>query len=82
MKNEQQIHSTSKIHVKRCCPVGNKNECTLWRVLDNDGYGLGKFGTHKGAVDFAMGAANRRALQAYHESPESEEIIYDVVIED
>lgn len=82
MQNEQQTHSISKIHVKRCCPIGNKQRCTLWAVSDGDGYSLGKFGTKTGAIDFATGCANRRALHQFKASLESADVDYTVEIEE
>lgn len=55
--------STPSLHVLRCCPAGNRMGCTLWAVQDQTGYGLGKFGTRSGALDFAHGRANDRNLQ-------------------
>lgn len=68
-KSESRIHFLPKLHVKRCCPAGNKMGCELWRVMDSQGTGLGKFGTRTGAMDFALGRANARALQAYRDNP-------------
>lgn len=74
-------HCINKIHVKRCCPIGNKLGCTLWTVRNHDGYSLGKFGTYTGALDFAMGRANHRALNSFRDSSD-QEIEYVVEVED
>ena len=55
--------STPKIIVARCCKPGNAMGCTLWRVSDEQGTGVGRFGTKTGALDFAHGWINARNLE-------------------
>lgn len=53
-------NSTHRLMVKRCCPPGNKLGCQLWTVQDHMGYGLGKFGTRTGAMNFALVVSRRK----------------------
>lgn len=78
-------NSTHRLMVKRCCPPGNKLGCQLWSVQDHTGYGLGKFGTRTGALNFARGRFNDRQLQALRSSlrtgQDSDEITIESMIE-
>lgn len=78
-------NSTANLMVKRCCPPGNKLGCQLWTVQDHTGYGLGKFGTRTGALNFAHGRVNDRQLQALRSAVRSgqgdDEITLESVIE-
>lgn len=59
--------SMPKIIVARCCKPGNPMGCTLWRVSDEQGTGLGRFGTKTGALDFAHGRIESRNRVAIRE---------------
>lgn len=76
---------TPNLMVKRCCPPGNKLGCQLWTVQDHMGYGLGKFGTRTGALNFAHGRVNDRQLKALRSAVRpgqgNEEITLESVIE-
>ena len=53
----------------------------MWTVRNSDNYPLGKFGTQTGALDFALGAANRRAFEQLKNSKD-ETIEYEVELEE
>ena len=78
-------NSIASLTVKRCCPPGNKYGCQLWTVQDHMGYGLGRFGTRTGALNFAHGRVNDRQLKALRSAVRNghgnDEITLESVIE-
>lgn len=73
--------STPKLIVSRCCTPGNAMGCTLWRVSDGQGIGLGRFGTKTGALDFAHGRINARNLVAIREITRRPSDVKEVTLE-
>lgn len=78
------MSSLHKLAVKRCCLPDNKIGCQLWTVQLPDGYSLGKFGTKTGALDFAHGRINDRAMNAHrnagkHEAEQDLEFEIEIV---
>lgn len=79
--------STPKIIVARCCRPGNAMGCSLWRVSDGQGTGLGRFGTKTGALDFAHGrieSRNRvaiREITSRNDSADAQEVTLETILE-
>ena len=73
-------NSIRNLMVKRCCPPGNKLGCQLWAVQDHMGYGLGKFGTRTGALNFAL-VVSRRKRSAVRPGQGNDENTIESVIE-